>query len=146
MPWGSVCLAEPSPYSSQEASQQSTVFVLQQNIYLCPGCCFLEDLSLVIPFPPVSLSFFLHWLLIHAFIHSFLQSTVSPPPPHPQLSAQAALLMLHLAVSSSFAFTMPPPQPCIAIPCPTTPHSQYMQCLYCSVLYWVLPCHLLFLR
>ena len=109
MPWGSVCLAEPSPYSSQEASQQSTVFVLQQNIYLCPGCCFLEDLSLVIPFPPVSLSFFLHWLLIHAFIHSFLQSTVSPPPPHPQLSAQAALLMLHLAVSSSFAFTMPPP-------------------------------------
>lgn len=99
------------------------VFVLQQNIYLCPGCCCLEDLSLVIPFPPVSLSFFLHWLLIHAFIHSFLQSTVSPPPT-PASTAQCPGCSPYAAPSCVFLICLYhalPTQPCIAIPCPTTP-------------------------
>lgn len=57
------------------------VFVIQQDVHLRPGCCFLEDLSLVVPFSPVSLSFLLHWLLIHAFTHSF-HRYLSRPPAH----------------------------------------------------------------
>ena len=134
-PWGSVRLAEPSPHSSPEASQQSTVFVLQQDIYLCPGCSFLEDLSLVSPFSPVSLSFFLHWLLIHAFIHSF-HRYFSRPPVHraPPTSAAQCLGCSPYAAPSCVFLHHAPRQPCIAIPCPVTPpvpvHSMpVLQCL-----------------
>lgn len=91
-----------------------------QSIYFCLGFCFPKDFSLDVPFSPVGPSFFLRWLLIHAFIHSSHRCFSKPRHPQGAPIHSSAPQPLSCHSPSRILLT------CLCLTIPTTTHHSFM--------------------